>query len=117
MSSPRRLANGSKGALKFDFERMNELQYYDATRPRAVQGWTTIMCTHGGDHPYVANWWPDAHIIGYEHTFVNMMRDLFVAISKGEQFTPDFQDGLKNQAVLEAVEKSAASRQWTRPEA
>ena len=44
--------NGSKGALKFDFERMNELQFYDATRPRAVQGWTTIMCTHGGDHPY-----------------------------------------------------------------
>ena len=46
--------NGTKGSLKFDFERMNELQYYDATRPRAVQGWTTIMCTHGGDHPYAA---------------------------------------------------------------
>ena len=57
--------------MKFDFERMNELQYYDATLPRAVQGWSTIMCTHGGDHPYVANWWPDAHIIGYEHGFTN----------------------------------------------
>jgi predicted dehydrogenase len=45
--------NGTKGAIKFDFERMNELQYHDATRPRAVQGWTTIMCTHGDD-PYVA---------------------------------------------------------------
>ena len=58
---PQRLEiNGTRGSLKFDFERMNELQFYDATLPRAVQGWTTIMCTHGGDHPYVANWWPDA---------------------------------------------------------
>ena len=68
--------NGTKGSLKFDFERMNELQYYDATLPRAVQGWTTIMCTHGGDHPYVANWWPDAHIIGYEHGFTNQAYDI-----------------------------------------
>ncbi|MCR4412448.1 MAG: Gfo/Idh/MocA family oxidoreductase, partial [Thermoguttaceae bacterium] len=30
--------NGTKGALKFDFERMNELNFYDATLPRAVQG-------------------------------------------------------------------------------
>ncbi|RMG04226.1 MAG: gfo/Idh/MocA family oxidoreductase, partial [Planctomycetota bacterium] len=59
--------NGTKGALKFDFERMNELWFYDATVRRAVQGWTNIMVTHGADHPYVANWWPDAHIIGYEH--------------------------------------------------
>ena len=28
--------NGTKGSLKFDFERMNELEYYDARRPRAV---------------------------------------------------------------------------------
>jgi len=53
--------NGTKGSLKFDFERMNELQYYDATLPRAVQGWSTIMCTHAPDHPYIENWWPDAH--------------------------------------------------------
>ena len=68
--------NGTKGSMKFDFERMNELQYYDATLPRAVQGWSTIMCTHGGDHPYVANWWPDAHIIGYEHGFTNQAYDI-----------------------------------------
>jgi predicted dehydrogenase len=43
--------NGTKGTLKFNFESMNTLEYYDATRPRGVQGWTTIMCTHGVDHP------------------------------------------------------------------
>ena len=71
--------NGTKGSIRSStFERMNELQWYDATLPREVQGWSTIMCTHGGDHPYVGNWWPDAHLIGYEHGFVSRgLPDIF----------------------------------------
>ena len=101
--------NGTKGALKFDFERMNELEFYDATRPRAVQGWTTIMCTHGGDHPYGANWWPDAHIIGYEHGFTNQAYDIMKVLG-GQQPTvpiPDFEDAYQTQRVLEAALLSA----------
>jgi predicted dehydrogenase len=104
--------NGTKGSLKFDFERMNELQWYDATLPRAVQGWSTIMCTHGGDHPYVANWWPDAHIIGYEHGFTNQAYDILKVLA-GEAPTvpiPDFEDAYQTQRVLEAALLSAAER-------
>ncbi|MCS7304986.1 MAG: Gfo/Idh/MocA family oxidoreductase [Thermoguttaceae bacterium] len=108
--------NGTKGALKFDFERMNELQYYDATLPRAVQGWTTIMCTHGPDHPYVANWWPDAHIIGYEHGFVNEAYDILRVIAGQEPVVPipDFEDAYQTQRVLEAALISAAERRPVR---
>ena len=104
--------NGTKGALKFDFERMNELEYYDATLPRAVQGWSTIMCTHGDDHPYVANWWPDAHIIGYEHGFTNQAYDILRVLA-GQQPTvpiPDFEDAYQTQRVLEASLLSADQR-------
>ncbi|MCE5267403.1 MAG: Gfo/Idh/MocA family oxidoreductase [Planctomycetaceae bacterium] len=104
--------NGTKGSLKFDFERMNELQWYDATLPRAVQGWSTIMCTHGGDHPYVANWWPDAHIIGYEHGFTNQAYDILRVLA-GESPTvpiPDFEDAYQTQRVLEAALLSAEER-------
>ena len=104
--------NGTKGSLKFDFERMNELEYYDATLPRAVQGWNTIMCTHGGDHPYVANWWPDAHIIGYEHGFTNQAYDILRVLG-GEEPTvpiPDFEDAYQTQRVLEAALVSADER-------
>ena len=104
--------NGTKGALKFDFERMNELKIYDATLPRAVQGWSTIMCTHGGDHPYVANWWPDAHIIGYEHGFTNEAYDIMRVLG-GEEPTvpiPDFEDAYQTQRVLEAALLSAVER-------
>ncbi len=104
--------NGTKGSLKFDFERMNELQFYDATLPRAVQGWSTIMCTHGGDHPYVANWWPDAHIIGYEHGFTNQAYDILRVLGGQEPTVPipDFEDAYQTQRVLEAALLSAERR-------
>ena len=104
--------NGTKGSLKFDFERMNELEYYDATADRAVQGWTTIMCTHGGDHPYVEAWWPDAHIIGYEHAFTNQAYDILRVLA-GKKPTvpiPDFQDAYQTQRVLEAAMLSAKKK-------
>jgi len=97
--------NGTKGSLKFNFEKMNILTYYDATRPRAVQGWTEIMCTHGGDHPYVANYWPDAHLIGYEHGFTSMAYDILLKLA-GQTPTvplPDFDDAYQTARVLEAA--------------
>ena len=104
--------NGTKGSVKFDFERMNELEYYDATAPRAVQGWTTIMCTHGDDHPYVANWWPDAHPIGYEHCFTNQAYDILRVLGGEEPVVPipDFDDAYQTQRVLEASMISAVER-------
>jgi len=108
--------NGTKGSIKFCFERMNELEYYDATAPRAVQGWTTIMVTHGGDHPYVEAWWPDAHIIGYEHGFTNQAYDILRALA-GKKPTvplPDFSDAYQTQRVLEASLISARDRTWVK---
>ena len=60
--------HGEGGALRFDFERMNELHYYDLGADPAVQGWTTIDVTRAGSgHPYIDAWWPDSHGLGYEH--------------------------------------------------
>jgi len=108
--------NGSKGSVRFDFEDMNKLWFYDATRPRAVQGWTEIMVTHGGDHPWVENWWPDAHILGYEHTFVNQAADILRVLAGQEPAVPipDFQDAYQTQRVLEAAILCADRRQTVR---
>lgn len=108
--------NGTLGAIRFDFERMNELMFYDATAPRATQGWTDIMVTHGGDHPYVAAWWPDAHVIGYEHGFINMAYDILRVLA-GEKPTvplPDFEDAYQTQRVLEAAMISAGEKRWVK---
>jgi len=112
--------NGTKGSIRFDFERMNELEYYDARLPRAVQGWSVINVTHGGEypqgHPYVGNWWPDAHIIGYEHGFTNEAYDFLLAIAGKEPVVPipDFEDAYQTQRVLEASLKSAEEKCWVK---
>ncbi|GAA3961528.1 Gfo/Idh/MocA family protein [Actinoplanes auranticolor] len=108
--------NGSRGSLVFDFERMNELQFYDAALPSAEQGFSRILVTEP-DHPYMAAWWPAGHPIGYEHTFTHEMRDLIAAIAAGQDPTPSFADALQVQLVLDAVERSAAASAWVDVEA
>jgi len=101
--------NGEKGSIMFNFEDMNWLNFYDRSIDRAVQGWTKIMCTHGGSHPYAEAWWPDAHIIGYEHSFINMTADILSVLGGKQPVVPlpDFEDAWKTQQVLAAVETSA----------
>lgn len=104
--------NGERGALRFNFERMNELEFYDATADATTRGWTTIMCTDAAKHPYAAAWWPDAHVLGYEHGFVNQAADIvrMLAGKKPEVPMPDFEDAYKTQCVLEAAIVSARQK-------
>jgi predicted dehydrogenase len=104
--------NGEKGAIRFDFEDMNHLYFYDTTVERKQQGWTQIMVTHAGDHPYAAAWWPDAHILGYEHGFINQAADMMLALAGKTPVVPlpDFEDAFKTQQVLEAAAISAQER-------
>jgi Predicted dehydrogenases and related proteins len=103
--------NGSKGSLVFNMERMNELEYYNTEDPGDARGFQVIQTTDS-EHPYTGAYWPVGHVIGYEHTFINLMRDMLEAFTQGKPFSPDFADGLACQRVLEAVSRSAASRSW-----
>jgi predicted dehydrogenase len=105
--------NGSLGSAAFDLERLNELEFYDATAPASRQGFTRILVTEP-EHPYLSAWWPPGHIIGYEHSFTHQMRDLIEAVATGTDPRPSFDDALQVQLVLDAVERSAAAGSgWT----
>jgi predicted dehydrogenase len=104
--------NGSEGSVTFNLERMNELEVYFRSDPGETQGFRTIMVTEADHHPYMKAWWPPGHIIGYEHTFVHTVYDLLEAMADGKPPQPNFEDGLTNQRVLEAMEKSARTRRW-----
>ena len=103
--------NGEKGAIRFNVERLNELEYFNREDPEGLQGWRTINVTDG-IHPYMSGWWPAGHIIGWGETFVHQVVNLMNAIARDEMPSPNFEDGLKCQYVLEAVEKSDASGRW-----
>jgi predicted dehydrogenase len=104
--------NGSLGSAVFDLERLNELEYYDATRPAMEQGFARILVTEP-EHPYLSAWWPPGHVIGYEHSFTHQARDLIESIASGTGPRPSFADALQVQLVLDAVSRSAeAGSSW-----
>jgi predicted dehydrogenase len=104
--------NGSKGSLAFNLERMNELEVYSDAGPNS--GFRTIQATDRS-HPYLNGWWPPGHIIGYEHTFTHTVLELLKALAEERLPVPNFHDGVKNQRVLDAVERSASTRAWESP--
>jgi predicted dehydrogenase len=101
--------NGSRGSIVFNLERMNELELYVDEGPES--GFRTIQVTDKS-HPFVKGWWPPGHIIGYEHTFTHTCLDLLKAIEADQLPSPNFEDGVRNQAVMDAVERAAQSRKW-----
>lgn len=107
--------NGSKGSLYFNFEDMNRLRYFNNEEPKDRLGFRDIVLTQpNGEQPYVAHWWGSGHIIGYEHTFIHTVADFVNACVEGKPVQPTFEDGLKNQQVLEAVALSAQKREWVK---
>ena len=105
---------GSRGAILFDLERLNELQFYDAADAATEQGFRRILVTEP-EHPYAGAWWPTGHALGYEHGFSHQVVDFINDIAEGRNPSPSFDDGLQVQRVLDAVERSAqADGAWAR---
>jgi predicted dehydrogenase len=104
--------NGERGSLRFDFEDMNLLHFLDRSNGAREGGWRRIMCTSAGNHPYAESWWPDAHVIGYEHGFTNMVADMMRVLAGEAPVVPlaDFADAYETQRVLEAALVSAKER-------
>jgi predicted dehydrogenase len=108
--------NGEKGSIRFDFERMNELEWWDNTLPSALRGWSRIMCTNGGDHPYASAYWPPAHLIGYEHGFISQAADMVLALAGKKPVVPlpDFEDAFQTQRVLHGAIVAAREKRLVR---
>jgi len=105
--------NGSRGSLRFDLERLNELSVHlvGSTPGRRAQGFRTVLVSEA-EHPFWEHWWPAGHMIGWEHTFVHELHHLLRAICEGDEVGPhgaDFEDGYRAAEVCDAVLRSAAS--------
>ncbi len=106
--------NGEKGSVRFNLERMNEFDvFWVGSEPRATEGWTNVLVTEGY-HPWISNWWPHGHIIGWEHTFVHEINHLLDCIVNDKEVGPygaTFVDGYRAAVVCDAIVESARSKQ------
>ena len=102
---------GSKGSVIWNQESMNEFQYFNRADPEHLQGFRTVQACDSG-HKYAGIWWPPGHIIGYEHLFCHEIYEFVRALKRKTGDYSTFEDAVKCQAVLDAVEKAAKSRKW-----
>jgi len=105
--------NGSKGSLSFDIERLNELQvhYRDSKPGKLAQGFRTVLVSEA-DHPFWEHWWPQGHMIGWEHTFVHEIHHFLTAIREDTEIGPHgatFEDGYRAAEICDAMLRSADS--------
>lgn len=102
--------NGEKGSIKFNLERMNELEvFWAGEQPKETQGFHTVLVSEPY-HPYWENWWPQGHIIGWEHTFVHEFDHFFRAIVNDSPVDPigaTFVDGYRNAVICDAIVQSS----------
>jgi predicted dehydrogenase len=97
---------GTQGSIAFNLENLNELWFFDRNDPDGEQGYRRILVTEQ-QHPYLSAWWPDGHIIGWEHTFTHQFYEFLSSIESGTPASPSFADGHAVQAVIEAIALSA----------
>ncbi|MBK9751268.1 MAG: Gfo/Idh/MocA family oxidoreductase [Chloroflexi bacterium] len=102
--------NGENGSVEFNLENMNELKVFWANEePKETRGFHNVLVSESY-HPYWANWWPQGHIIGWEHTFVHEFHHFFGAILGQHEVAPygaDFVDGYKNAVICDAIVESS----------
>ncbi|MBI1278773.1 MAG: gfo/Idh/MocA family oxidoreductase [Anaerolineaceae bacterium] len=105
--------NGENGSITFNLERMNEMTVYWAhEEPKETRGFHTVNVSESY-HPYWENWWPQGHIIGWEHTFVHEFHHFFDAIVNNKPVAPwgaDFVDGYRNAVICDAIVNSSQSK-------
>ena len=102
--------NGTRGTLRFEYARLNELWYGDRDEAPETYGMRRIRAEHP-THPHTEGWWPIGQGVGYGASFVNQAADLLAQWPDGE-WSPDLETGLRVQAVCEAIEVAAAQRRW-----
>jgi predicted dehydrogenase len=103
--------NGEKGSIFWNYEDHDYLSFYDNQQAAKEAGFRRIHATHDV-HPYKGGWWPQGHGIGYADTFVIEVAEFIRSIVDNVPFSPTFEDGVKCQEILEAIEQSAVSRAW-----
>jgi predicted dehydrogenase len=98
--------NGTAGSLWWDMEDLNRLHVFFAEDEADGLGGFRDVLVNRPDHPYLAEWWPPGHVLGWDATFVHQWRDFLEAVIE-DRPVPDrqasFQDGYRAAVLCEAI--------------
>lgn len=104
--------HGTRGALKWNMERMNEIQLqWRNDKDPAQEGYTTLLS--GPAHPYHQNFNPAWGTgLGYDDLKVIEAYNFLQSVVSGQQGEPGFAEALAVARVEQAIVRSWASEHW-----
>jgi predicted dehydrogenase len=102
--------HGTKGTIAFNWERMNELEFYDGGDAADRQGFRTIVI--GPEQPYGDRFWPAGLQLGFVETKVIQIADFLDSLRAGTPPAAALNDGLECVLVEEAVKRSWSEKRW-----
>lgn len=107
---------GSKGAIKFAWERSNEIHLYTNSDRSDRSGFRRVVL--GGVHPEAEPFWfAPGQGLGYGEAFVITLRRLIEAIQSNNcEASPNFREALHLAKVIESVNRAAAEQTWVNVE-
>ena len=103
---------GTRGSVKFTWERNNELHFFTSQDPQATGGFRRIML--GGIHPEAAPfWYAQGQGLGYGEAFVITARRAIEAVMRNDlAASPSFAEALHVVHVVDAVQRSTEGQDW-----
>jgi predicted dehydrogenase len=102
---------GSKGTLRYDYQRINDLDLYREEGPVEGRGFTRMQM--GPTDPRYAALLPVSALgLGYNDYKAMEAREMIEAVAAGRPAYPDFAFGYRVQRVVEACQKSHAEHGW-----
>ena len=104
---------GTKGAIRFDQERMGEFQLFEQkdNSDMASNGFKTVLI--GPYHPPFGNFCPaPGHHVGFNEMKIIEAGEFCRAILEGNEAYPNFDDGLVFEKALQAIQDASEARAW-----
>ena len=106
---------GTEGAIRFNLERIHELEVFTLKDSKEMRGFKNIL-TLSSSHPLMDKYWLDqGGGFAWEYTFVNELHHFADCIVNDKSVSPQgatFLDGYRNCVIMDAMVQSAKDERW-----
>ncbi|HKW04955.1 MAG TPA: Gfo/Idh/MocA family oxidoreductase [Nitrososphaerales archaeon] len=107
---------GSLGAIKYNLERIHELEVFKSEDEPKIKGFRNVMVLNKKFHPYMSQYWSNqGGGFAWEHSFINEANHLINCIADDMPVSPNgatFYDGYRNCRIMDGIAASAKSEKW-----